>query len=104
VVILDDAEQLKGAPIEQALSGISAGASFCVAVDTEAASSMFGGALPVARKARLGLVLSPLNAMAGTTLFGTQIPRYMLGAQTPGGAVLHRDGAWQAVRVPDVRQ
>jgi len=104
VVIVDDAEQLKGAPIEQALSGISAGASFCVAVDTEAASSMFGGALPVARKARLGLVLSPLNAMAGTTLFGTQIPRYMLGAQTPGGAVLHRDGAWQAVRVPDVRQ
>ncbi len=104
VVIVDDAEGLKQTPLEMAISGIAAGASFCVAVESESASSVFGGALAVARKARFGLVLAPTNAMIGTTLFGTQIPRFMLGAQTPGGAVLHRDGAWQAVRVPDVRQ
>ncbi len=103
-VVVDDAELLKQAPIEHAISGISASVVFLVGVEVDSSSNLFGGAFVIAKKARTGLVLSPNTAMIGTQLFGTQIPKFMVGAQTAGGGVLHRDGAWMPVRVPDVRQ
>jgi S-DNA-T family DNA segregation ATPase FtsK/SpoIIIE len=103
-VLIDDADLLKQTPLEQGLSGLTSQVGFCVAVETEAASTLFGGPFVAAKKARQGLVLSPTNAMTGTQLMGAQIPRYMLGAGTPGAGVLFRDAAWLSVRVPDVRQ
>ncbi|MBF0672058.1 MAG: hypothetical protein IR160_05670 [Salinibacterium sp.] len=103
-VLVDDAEMLKQSPLEQAITGVASLSTFCVGVDADAASTLFGGAIVAAKKARHGIVLSPTNAMVGAQLFGTQIPRYMLGSQTPGGGVLLRDGGWMPVQVPDVRQ
>ncbi|WP_207454272.1 FtsK/SpoIIIE domain-containing protein [Herbiconiux sp. SYSU D00978] len=103
-VVIDDADLLKQTPLEQALSGVTGQVDLCVAVETEAASTLFSGPFVTAKKARQGLVLSPTNAMTGTQLMGAQIPRFMLGSGTPGSAVLFRDAAWLPVRVPDVRQ
>ena len=103
-IVVDDVELLKQSPLEHALTGVAPLAVFCVAIDGESGSTLFGGPYAVAKKARAGLVLSPTNGMVGTQVLGVQIPRFMLGTQTPGGGVLHRDGAWIPVRVPDVRQ
>ena len=103
-VLVDDAEIMKQAPVEFGISGVASRVSVVVAVESEAASSLFGGALPTAKRARAGLVLGPTNSMVGTTLFGTQIPKSMLGGRSAGLGVSFVDGAWVPVRTADVRQ
>lgn len=103
-LVVDDAEMLKQTPIEFGITGVGSRVSVAVAVETEAASSLFGGALALAKRHRQGLVLTPLNPMVGTTLFGTQIPKFMIGGRSSGSGVTHLDGRWVPIRTADVRQ
>lgn len=103
-LFVDDADMLKQSSLEFGITGVSSRVSIAVAVESEAASSIFGGALAQAKRHRNGLVLTPSNPMVGTTLFGTQIPKYMLGGRSAGSGVAHLDGIWVPVRTADVRQ
>ena len=103
-LFVDDAEMLKQTPVEFAITGVAGRVSIAVAVESEAASSLFGGALAQAKRHRKGIVLTPTNPMVGTTLFGTQIPKFMIGSRSPGSGVAHLDGLWVPIRTPDVRQ
>lgn len=103
-IVVDDAEQFKNAPIEHALTGVKHRATFIVAADTEAVSTLFGGPLVEARKSRRALVLRPESAINGTQVIGSPIPKFMLGRASAGGGVLATAGGWLPVRVPDIRQ
>lgn len=103
-VVVDDAEQLKNAPIEHALTGAKHRASFIVAADSESLSTLFGGPVVEAKRARRALVLRPESTIMGTQAAGSPIPKFMLGRGTPGSAVLTTPSGWLAVRVPDIRQ
>ncbi|WP_350349134.1 FtsK/SpoIIIE domain-containing protein [Agromyces sp. G08B096] len=103
-VVVDDAEQLKNAPIEHALTGAKHRAVFIVAADSESLSTLFGGPIVEAKRSRRALVLRPESAIMGTQAVGTAIPKFMLGRGTPGQAVLTTPSGWLPVRVPDIRQ
>ncbi|MGO3147308.1 MAG: FtsK/SpoIIIE domain-containing protein [Leucobacter sp.] len=103
-LVLDDAEMMKQQPIEFAITGVTGRVSIAVAVESEAASSLFGGALAQAKRHRKGIVLTPTHSMVGMTLFGTQIPKFMIGSRSVGSGVAHIDGLWIPIRTPDVRQ
>lgn len=103
-LVVDDADLMKQSPVEFGITGVAPRVSIAVAVETEAASGLFGGALAAAKRHRAGVVLSPSNPMAGTTLFGAQIPKSMLGGRSGGIGVAFVDGAWIPVRAADVRQ
>ncbi len=103
-VIVDDAETLKQTPVESGISGVSARVSIAVAVESEAVSTLFGGALPAAKRHRAGIVLGATNPMVGTTLFGLQIPKTMMGGRSPGLGAAFVDGGWMPARAADVRQ
>ena len=104
VVVVDDADSLKQAPLEAGLTGVAARVRFAVALDVEAASSLFGGPYAEAKKARTGVLLGPTHAVQGTQVFGTSVPKTLLGRGTPGGGVLVDGGTWRPVRVPDPSQ
>ncbi|RII42766.1 hypothetical protein DWB68_05360 [Galactobacter valiniphilus] len=99
-VLVDDAELLKGTPLEQALMGIKFRAQFIAAADLDAAPNLFSGPFAEAKRSRLGLVLSPSTAVSGAQIYGQSIPRTLLGRRTPGGGVLAWHGAWIEARVP----
>ncbi|MDQ2660442.1 MAG: FtsK/SpoIIIE domain-containing protein [Actinomycetota bacterium] len=103
-IVVDDAEQFKNAPIEHALTGVKHRATFIVAADTEAVSTLFGGPLVEAKKSRRALVLRPESAINGTQVIGSPIPKFMLGRASAGAGVLATAGGWLPVRVPDIRQ
>lgn len=103
-IVVDDAEQFKNAPIEHALTGVKHRATFIVAADTEAVSTLFGGPLVEARKSRRALVLRPESAINGTQVIGSPIPKFMLGRASAGAGVLATASGWLPVRVPDIRQ
>lgn len=103
-VVVDDAEQLKNAPIEHALTGAKHRAVFIVAADSESLSTLFGGPIVEAKRSRRALVLRPESAIMGTQAVGSAIPKFMLGRGTPGQAVFTTPGGWLPVRVPDIRQ
>ncbi len=103
-LVVDDAEMMKQTPVEFGITGVASRVSLAVAVESEAASSLFGGALAQAKRHRQGVVLTPSNPMVGTTLFGTQIPKFMIGGRSAGAGVAHLDGIWLPIRVTDVRQ
>ncbi len=103
-LVVDDAEMMKQQPIEFGISGVASRVSVIVAVESEASSSLFGGALAQAKRYRRGIVLTPMHAMIGMTLFGTQIPKFMIGTRSSGAGVSHLDGQWVPIRTPDVRQ
>lgn len=103
-VVVDDAEALKQSPLEFGISGVAPRVSIAVAVESEASSSLFGGALAAAKRFRQGVVLSPTNPMVGTTLFAQQIPKTMLGGRSGGIGVAFVDGGWMPMRAADVRQ
>ena len=103
-VIVDDADALKQSPVEHGLTGIASMVALCVAVESEAASGLFGGAYVAAKKDRTGLVLAPTAPMLGTTIFANPIPKAMIGNRVAGAGVAHINGTWIPVRVPDVRQ
>ncbi len=102
-LIVDDAELMKQEPIEFAITGVAGQVSIVAAVESEASSSLFGGALAAAKRARQGVVLTPVNQMVGTTLFGTQIPKVFLGGRSAGAGVVFSYGAWTPLRIADVR-
>ena len=99
-VLVDDAELLKGAPLEQALVAIKFRAQFIAAADTEAAPNLYSGPFAEARRSRLGVVLSPSTAVSGSQIYGQSIPRPLLGKRPAGGGVLLWQGSWVEVRVP----
>lgn len=103
-LVVDDAEMMKQAPVEFGITGVAPRVSIAVAVESESASSLFGGALAQAKRYRQGVVLTPNNSMVGTTIFGTQIPKFMLGGRSVGAGVAHLNGVWLPVRATDVRQ
>ncbi|MEV1131380.1 FtsK/SpoIIIE domain-containing protein [Agromyces sp. NPDC049794] len=103
-VVVDDAEQFKNAPIEHALAGVRHRATFIVAADTEAVSTLFGGPIVEAKKSRRALVLRPESAINGTQVIGSPIPKFMLGRASAGAGVLSTASGWLPVRVPDIRQ
>ncbi|MEF3403281.1 FtsK/SpoIIIE domain-containing protein [Agromyces sp. CCNWLW203] len=103
-VVVDDAEQLKNTPIEHALTGAKHRAAFIVAADSESLSTLFGGPVVEAKRARRALVLRPESTIMGTQAVGSPIPKFMLGRATPGSAVLTTPSGWLPVRVPDIRQ
>ncbi|MFB9308824.1 S-DNA-T family DNA segregation ATPase FtsK/SpoIIIE [Agromyces hippuratus] len=103
-IFVDDAEQWKNAPIEHALSGVKHRAAFVVAADTESVSTLFGGPLVEAKKARRALVLRPESSVMGTQVIGSPIPKFMLGRGSAGGGVFTTPAGWMPVRVPDIRQ
>jgi S-DNA-T family DNA segregation ATPase FtsK/SpoIIIE len=103
-VVVDDAEQLKNTPIEHALTGAKHRAVFIVAADSESLSTLFGGPVVEAKRARRALVLRPESTIMGTQAVGSPIPKFMLGRATPGSAVLTTPSGWLPVRVPDIRQ
>jgi S-DNA-T family DNA segregation ATPase FtsK/SpoIIIE len=103
-VVVDDAEQFKNAPIEHALTGFKHRIAFIVSADSESLSTLFGGPVVEAKRARRALVLRPESAIMGTQAVGTPIPKFLLGRGTPGSAVLTTSSGWLPVRVPDIRQ
>jgi len=103
-IVVDDAEQYKNAPIEHALTGIKQRAVFLVSADGDALSTLFGGPVVEAKRARHALVLRPESTIMGTQAIGSPIPKFMLGRGTPGAGVLTTATGWLPVRVPDVRQ
>ena len=103
-LVVDDAETMKQTPIEFGITGAASRVSIAVAVESEAASSLFGGAFAQAKRHRQGVVLTPMNPMVGTTLFGAQIPKFMIGGRSAGSGVSHLDGLWVPIRATDVRQ
>lgn len=103
-VVVDDAEVFKNAPIEHALTGVKHRVAFIVSADSESLSTLFGGPVVEAKRARRALVLRPESAIMGTQAVGTPIPKFLLGRGTPGSAVLTTAAGWLPVRVPDIRQ
>lgn len=103
-VLVDDAEQLKNAPLEHALAGVKDRANFVVAADIDALSTLFGGPIVEAKRARKGFVLRPTQAMQGTQTIGASIPKFMLGEVPAGGGVMMTPHGWVQARVPDVTQ
>ncbi|MDR5698427.1 FtsK/SpoIIIE domain-containing protein [Agromyces aerolatus] len=103
-VVVDDAEVFKNAPIEHALTGVKHRAAFIVSADSESLSTLFGGPVVEAKRARRALVLRPESSIMGTQAVGTPIPKFLLGRGTPGSAVLTTSSGWLPVRVPDIRQ
>lgn len=103
-IVVDDAEQLKNAPIEHALTGVKQRAVFLVAAESESLSGLFGGPVVEAKRSRRALVLRPESAIMGTQAIGSPIPKFMLGRGTPGSAVFTTPSGWLPVRVPDIRQ
>jgi S-DNA-T family DNA segregation ATPase FtsK/SpoIIIE len=103
-VVVDDAEVFKNAPIEHALTGVKHRAAFIVSADSESLSTLFGGPVVEAKRARRALVLRPESSVMGTQAVGTPIPKFLLGRGTPGSAVLTTSSGWLPVRVPDIRQ
>ncbi|MGO3884938.1 MAG: FtsK/SpoIIIE domain-containing protein [Mycetocola sp.] len=101
-VIVDDADLLKNTPIEQSLNGIGHRSVFVAASEVEAASTLYSGPFAAARKARVGLLLSPTSSVAGSQVLGQAVPKPMLGRRTAGGGVLLRSGEWTEVRVPSL--
>ena len=103
-VVVDDAEVFKNAPIEHALTGVKHRVAFIVSADSESLSTLFGGPVVEAKRARRALVLRPESTIMGTQAVGTPIPKFLLGRGTPGSAVLTTSTGWLPVRVPDIRQ
>lgn len=103
-IVVDDAEQYKNAAIEHTLTGVKQRAVFAVSADSEALSTLFGGPIIEAKRARQALVLRPESTIMGTQAIGSPIPKFMLGRGTPGGGVVTTSAGWLAVRVPDVLQ
>lgn len=103
-VVVDDAEVFKNAPIEHSLTGLKHRIAFIVSADSESLSTLFGGPVVEAKRARRALVLRPESAIMGTQAIGTPIPKFLLGRGTPGSAVLTTSAGWLPVRVPDIRQ
>ena len=102
-VVVDDAERWKDSLLEMALFGARGHARFIVSIGADAASSVFTGAYAEAKKARLGLLLSPTTSILGTQVFGTQLPRHLVGRAAPGGGAFYSDGRYTAMQVPDLR-
>ncbi|WP_430591645.1 FtsK/SpoIIIE domain-containing protein [Humidisolicoccus flavus] len=103
-IVVDDAEQLKNAPLEHALAGVKHRAVFIASAESDAVSTLFGGAFAEAKRARHAIVLRPIAAMLGTQAVGSPIPKFMLGQSSAGGGVLYTGSEWIPVRVPDIRQ
>ncbi|MGO2665245.1 AAA family ATPase, partial [Mycetocola reblochoni] len=99
-VIVDDADLLKNTPLEQALNAVAHRAVFAAASELEAAATLYNGPFAHARKARVGVLLSPTSAVSGTQVLGQAVPKAMLGRRPAGGGVLLRGGGWTEVRVP----
>lgn len=100
-IVVDDADQYKNAPIEHTLTGVKHRASFIVSADSEALTTLFGGPVVEAKRARQALVLRPESTIMGTQAVGSPIPKFMLGRGTPGSAVVTTPTGWLAARVPD---
>lgn len=103
-LIVDDAELMKQAPIEFGITGVAGRVSIIVSVEAEASSSLFGGALVQAKRHQNGMVLAPKNPMVGATLFGTQIPKGLVGGRSVGAGVVHLSGTWMPVRAAGVEE
>ena len=106
VVLVDDGEALKDAPVGRVFSDIianvaEASRALVVAGDAEELGIGFSGWHTELRKARRGVLLSPQGATDGN-LIGTRVPRGAIGGQIqPGRALLHLgDGALRTVQVP----
>ena len=103
-LIVDDAELMKQASIEFGITGVASNVSIIVSVESEAASSLFGGALVQAKRHQNGVVLAAKNPMAGASLFGTQIPKEHIGGRSAGAGVSHLAGSWIPFRAAGVEE
>ena len=103
-LIVDDAEIMKQASIEFGITGIASRVSLIVSVESEAASSLFGGALVHAKRHQNGVVLAPKNTMVGASLFGTQIPKGLVGGRSVGAGATHLSGTWIPFRAAGVEE
>lgn len=77
---------------------------FAASVAAGSAATTVTGPFAEAKRAQLGIMLSPGTSILGTQVFGAQLPRVLVGRSSPGGGVLRRNGSYLPVRVPDVRR
>ncbi len=107
-VLVDDAETLVNAPIDQLLSqipgeGRSMGQALVVAGTSAELARGTRNFTVLARQFKCGLLLAPEDAQQGTALFGARLPRSAVGdrAACPGRGYLVQAGQPVLVQVPE---
>ena len=106
MVLVDDGDVLKDAPVGRVFSDIIANVAearhaLVVAAEAEALGIGFSGWHIELRKSRRGVLLSPQGPTDGN-LIGARVPRGLIGGQVqPGRALLQLgDGALRTVQIP----
>ena len=103
-VVVDDAELVARTPADDAIREIARNAprgrlALVVGGQLEDLKNELRGTIVEARKAKAGLLLSPLSSLDGEVV-GLRLSRNLVGRMPPGRGVLGLDGEARVVQVP----
>lgn len=106
-IVVDDAELVNDAPIGEVLCSIlrsarDSGHTVLAAATIDDVASSYRGFTTDIRRGKTGLILGAAHLAAGD-LFGTRLPRSLLGNAAPLRAIVVRQGSVLGVQVPSLR-